>query len=173
MVNIIEASRFWPEEERLLYIVPETMYGASVSEYGKRLRELREKNKLPRQKLADEVKCTQQNIERIETGKAKTINKEYVPIFAKMLGCSCSYLLGFSKHQTGLWSKPDTDSEGQYMPIFPYRPDEIIAIRALAGVYNRDIELFNLCMKMLREDNPKRRSTYKNGVRELLRTKEN
>lgn len=48
MDNIIEASRIWPEEERLLYIVPETMYGASVSEYGKRLRELREKNSVSR-----------------------------------------------------------------------------------------------------------------------------
>lgn len=167
----------WPQTEKRLEIVPQRMYPHTPEEYGVRLREQRRRCGYTLQVLAEAVGCTPQNIQKIEEGVYKEVNGKivhipnkkinirYVPIFAEKLGCSCSYLLGYTNEVNGIWNDP---SKALHYPIISYRSDEILAVATLVKAYNRDPELFFDCVEMLKEQSPERRGIYKKKIRRII-----
>lgn len=112
----------WPNEEEYLSKIPEGMYPYSAYEYGKRLKNLRKEAGYSRERVGEFVGCTQQNIAYIESGRTKNIKKIYIPCFAKLFECSCSYLLGYTNEKCGVYLDPSTVIK---LPITAYRIDEI------------------------------------------------
>lgn len=167
----------WPIEEKRLEIVPENMWPFNAEEYGKRLRERRLSMGYSKKQLAAAVGCTVQNIHKIEKGIKiktangeiavwnKTIKRKYVPAFAEILDCSCSYLLGYTNEPNGIWDDPE---KALHFPVVSYRQDQILSVACVIRAYDRDPELFLACIEMMKDSYPKRRGIYLKRVREVL-----
>ena len=146
-----------PEELKYLPFTP--------VEYGKRLRARREELHISRQVLADAVKCRPEYIRQIENGKAATINRDYVPVFAGILNCTAYYLVGMTDFVDGTFTE---GQDGQRLPIMISTEKEVVSIRSLQRGYARDPELCLQFIKMLQAP-PKEREYYK---KELTRIQE-
>ena len=146
-----------PEELKYLPFTPE--------EYGKRLRSLREEKGISRKVLADAVNCSSEYIRQIENGSPATIEREYVSIFAGILGCTSYYLVGMTDYVDGSFTE---GKDGQRLPLMVSPEHEVVCITSLQRGYARDPVLCRQFIKML-QDPPKAREYYK---RELIRIQE-
>lgn len=163
-MELLDVPAIWPEEERYLYLVPDDFTPCNVEEYGARIRERRTALEYSLQVVGEAVGCSYENVRKIELGKPKGINKDLVPLFAKKLGCSCSYLLGYTDMITGFWYDPQTVL---HMPVLPYRSDEIVATTAMICGYNRDPSLYIQCLRALKESSREKRKIYAKALRNV------
>lgn len=165
-MNLSEIPATWPEEEHFLYSIPDSYEAADVEEYGKRIKLRRLKLGYSLQTLGDAVGRSYEAVRKIEEGKPKSINRDLVPLFAKKLDCSCSYLLGNAPDVNGIWIDPDTALK---MPVRPCRADEIAATSAMIAGYNRDPQLFTQCLRALKEPSREIRKLYAKALRNAIK----
>lgn len=91
--------------------------------YGKRLKELREKNGYSLRYLAETVGVTKQCLSKIENDKNKSINLDLLKKLSSYLCCSDDYLLGKS-------DSPDRNSDNMICPI-SFIPEDDLSRRLM------------------------------------------
>lgn len=136
------------------YDVPEEgpAPNCTPEKYGKRVKELREAQKLSQKDLAEAVTLELQKsgknkglstmaISNIEKGKQK-INTDYTRAFAKKLDCSSTYLLGYTNKKDGYKGELVT-------PIQGVEIDTRIAMCEFLEAYKEDAEFCELCLGLM------------------------
>ncbi len=178
----MDTNKMWEDQEKYLLRIPEALIPFSPAQYGERLRMLRSQKGYSLRAVAAALGCTLQNVQKIESGKNKTISRKLLPRFAKLYGCSCAYLMGYFEEDM----KAVTDKEGKKLtsqsnilyygtpysfPVLRYGPDQILDFAAAIQACKRDPDLFLYWLK-LSKMSPEKRRIVRKKLEELLKSKD-
>ena len=150
------------------YYIPEGALPCTPEEYGKRLKKRRDDCGYTLKDLAEAIGSKMpgktpsiQTISNIESGNVKSVNREYVRMFAEKLECTCAYLLGGATKIDGNWG--DTE-----IPLQLFDFESKVEIAKFVNGYKRDPELCERCMEILLLGNDERRY-FKEVLDKMLR----
>ena len=117
---------------------------------------LRKEKELSRQAVADNVGFSQQEIERIEKGKHKSINREFVAAFARFFNCTSSFLVGAAEDRNGLW-REDGKNRKMSIPVLFDDKEKAGPNATFLKLLDKNPDAVDICVKVLKLEGNKKK----------------